>query len=203
MWLARPHHIVQGTWPQRRYKSTKPKCTSPSLAIKYLQCDHVLRKVPTFAILPDIFAYSHGSDDFFHCLFPLLFLLIVQLCLQLKDLPWNIVDRWKLGSHQKRQKQLYLKIEIMFVALNYSIIIFFFTFFVCCKVLWVCHDDTGTLTLQWRKCSDGEWTTGKNTGHIFKQLLINPLCILFYLVFYIRLLVLAPLFTIHKANLAK
>lgn len=47
----------------------------------------MLRKVPTFTILPDIFAYSHGSNDFFHCLFPLLFLLIVQLCLQLKDLP--------------------------------------------------------------------------------------------------------------------
>lgn len=37
--------------------------------------------------VPDIFANSHGSNDLLHCLFPLLLLLIVQLCLQFKDLP--------------------------------------------------------------------------------------------------------------------
>lgn len=40
-----------------------------------------------FSTVPDVLANSHGSNDLLYRLFSLLFLLIVQLCLQFKDLP--------------------------------------------------------------------------------------------------------------------
>lgn len=50
----------------------------------------LMSRVFKFSSVPDILANSHGSNDLFHCLFSLLLLLIVQLRLQFKDLPWKM-----------------------------------------------------------------------------------------------------------------
>lgn len=49
-----------------------------------------LKKEFNISSVPDILADSHGSNDFLHRLFSLFLLLIVQLCLQFKDLPWKM-----------------------------------------------------------------------------------------------------------------
>lgn len=48
-------------------------------------------------VIPDILAYSHGCNDLLHSLFSFLLLLIVQFCLQFKDLPWKKKSPVMLG----------------------------------------------------------------------------------------------------------
>jgi len=51
------------------------------------RCDNMVKDV-NYA-LPDIFAYSHASNNFFYCFLLAIFFIAVEFCLQLKDFTYG------------------------------------------------------------------------------------------------------------------